>query len=60
MFPYEYTCILKALKLLNVSYINVFLETAPVSDKSLVGGMFRVKHFFNKRFYKYTEDNFED
>ena len=56
MLPYEYSVILKTLKNLNVSRINVYLETSSVSDTDLNGKIHKVSHYFNKRFYKYTED----
>ena len=44
---------------MQVPHVNVYFESGAVSDESLVGGVYRVKHFYNKRFYKYTEEKFE-
>ena len=57
MLPYEYSVILKALKKLNVEHINIYLEATSVSNKSLNGHIHHVKHYYNKRFYKYTEES---
>jgi len=59
MFPYEYAVILKALKELAVPVVNVYLEANSVSDENLNGHIHRVKHYYNKRFYKFTPENFE-
>ena len=56
MLPYEYSVLLKTFKKLNIPHINVYLEASGVSDNTLIGGVHRVKYFFNKRFYKLTEE----
>lgn len=55
MLPYEYAVILKALKQLNASNINIFFEASAVSNGSMNGHVHRISHYYNKRFYKYTE-----
>jgi hypothetical protein len=55
MLPYEYAVILKALKQLGSPNINVYFEASSVSDTTLNGHVHRISHYFNKRFYKYTE-----
>ena len=55
MLPYEYAVLLKALKKLNVTKINIYVEASSVADTSLNGHVHHVSQFFNKRFYKYTE-----
>jgi len=55
MLPYEYTIILKALKQLSVKNISIFFEASAVSNGSLNGHVHRISHYYNKRFYKYTE-----
>jgi hypothetical protein len=35
----------------------VYLEATSVSNKSLNGHVHHVKHYYNKRFYKYTEES---
>jgi hypothetical protein len=55
MLPYEYAVLLKALKKLSVTNINVYFEASSVSDESLNGHVHHVSQYFNKRFYKYTE-----
>ncbi|TNV83810.1 hypothetical protein FGO68_gene11754 [Halteria grandinella] len=55
MLPYEYSIILKALKTLGVSTINIYLEASSISDDSLNGHVHKVSHYYNKRFYKHTE-----
>jgi hypothetical protein len=55
MLPYEYSVILKALAKLNPMHFNVYLESASVSDPSLHSAVYPIHHYFNKRFYKYTE-----
>lgn len=57
MLPYEYSVLLKTFKKLGIPTINVYLEASSVEDDSLNGTVHRVKYFFNKRFYKYTEHN---
>jgi hypothetical protein len=59
MFPYEYSVLLKAFKLLEVPHINVYLEAGAVADQTLAGSVQRVKFYYNKRFYKYTEENLD-
>lgn len=59
MLPYEYSLILKALKKLQITNINVYFEASSVSDESLNGQVHRVKHYYNKRFFKLTEKNLE-
>lgn len=59
MLPYEYSTILKALKRLNVHNLNAFLEAITVHDQSLVGKLHAVGDYFNKRFYKFTEDHLD-
>lgn len=55
MLPYEYAVILKALKQLNAKNISVFFEASAVSSGALNGHVHRISHYYNKRFYKYTE-----
>jgi hypothetical protein len=55
MLPYEYSILLKALKQLGVTNINIYFEASAVSDGSLNGHVHRISHFYNKRFYKHTE-----
>lgn len=55
MLPYEYSVILKALQILNVHNINVYIEASSVHDESLNNHVHRVSQYFNKRFYKYSE-----
>jgi len=55
MLPYEYSIILKALKSLDPNNISIFFEASAVSNSSLNGHIYRVSHYYNKRFYKYTE-----
>ena len=55
MLPFEYSVILKALKKLNVTNINVYFEASSVSDQSLNGHVHHISQYFNKRFYKHTE-----
>jgi len=59
MLPYEYSLILKALKLLQVGNINVYFEAQAVSDQSLNGQVHRVKFYHNKRFFKFTESGLD-
>lgn len=58
MFPYEYTMLLKTFKELEIPYVNVYLEASSVSDTTLNNSIHRVKYYYNKRFYKYTEEGF--
>ena len=46
------------LKKLEVPYVNVYLEASSVSDSTLNNEIHRIKHYYNKRFYKYTEEDF--
>jgi len=55
MLPYEYSLILKVLKRLQVPNLNVYFEASTVNDDTLTGHVHRVKYYFNKRFYKFTE-----
>jgi hypothetical protein len=55
MLPYEYSVILKALKMLGVNKINIYFEASSVTDSSLNGKVHNISQYFNKRFYKYTE-----
>ena len=55
MLPYEYAVILKALKALQANNINIYFEASSISDTNLNGHVHRVSHYFNKRFFKYTE-----
>jgi len=55
MLPYEYSVILKALKQLSPKNISIFFEASTVSNSSLNGHVHRISHYYNKRFYKYTE-----
>lgn len=58
MLPYEYSVILKALQKIGISTINVYLEALAVEDSAtLANRIHPIKYYFNKRFYKYTEDN---
>jgi hypothetical protein len=59
MLPYEYSVILNALKQLEVTAISVFFEAKAVQDSSLDGHVHRVSSYFNKRFYKYSEEGRE-
>lgn len=56
MFPYEYSVLLKTFRTLEVPIINVYFEASSVSDTTLNGNVHRVYHYYNKRFYKYTEE----
>jgi hypothetical protein len=58
MFAQEYTVLLKAFKELQIPYVNVYLEASSVTDSTLNNNIHRVKYYYNKRFYKYTEDGF--
>ena len=58
MFPFEYSILLRAFKFLEIPYVNVYLEGSSVSDSSLNNNVHRVKHYYNKRFYKHTEEGF--
>lgn len=58
MFPFEYTILLKAIKELRIPYVNCYLEASGISDPSLNNNVHRVKYYYNKRFYKYTEEGF--
>lgn len=60
MLPYEYSVILKALKELGIPKINVYLEATSIQDKSLNGQVHSIKHYFNKRFYKFSEENVDN
>ena len=55
MLPYEYSIILKALKTLGASNINIYVEASSIQDGALNGHVHQVSHFYNKRFYKHTE-----
>lgn len=55
MLPYEYSVILKAFEKLSIPTINIYLEASAVTDSTLNGKINKVSHYFNKRFYKYTE-----
>ena len=60
MFSYEYAVILRAMKQLEIPQVNVYLEATSVTDSSLNNNIHRIKHYYNKRFYKYTEEDFHD
>lgn len=55
MLPYEYSIILKALKEIGATNINIYVEASSVSDSALGGHVHKVSHYYNKRFYKHTE-----
>jgi hypothetical protein len=58
MLPYEYSVILKVLEKMGITSINVYIEALSVQDTTtLTLKVHPVKHYFNKRFYKFTEDN---
>jgi hypothetical protein len=57
MLPYEYSVLLKAFEQLAIPQVNVYLEASPVAEASLSGKVHRVKYYFNKRFYKMTEES---
>lgn len=59
MFPYEYAVLLKAFRELEIPHVNVYLEASSVTDASLNSNIHRVKYYYNKRFYKYTEEGFD-
>lgn len=56
MLPYEYSVLLKTFKKLGIPQINVYLEASAIAEPSLNGKVHKVKHYFNKRFYKRTEE----
>ncbi|CDW84928.1 purine nucleoside phosphorylase [Stylonychia lemnae] len=59
MLPIEYSAILQALKMLNLSQaIEVYFEASSVSNESLNDQVHRISNssYLNKRFYKLTED----
>jgi hypothetical protein len=58
MLPYEYSVLLKVLEKIGITSINIYLEALSVEgSSSLSNKTHPVKHYFNKRFYKFTEDN---
>lgn len=50
--------LLRAFKEMRIPYINCYLETASVTDASLNNKVHRVKYYYNKRFYKFTDEDF--
>jgi uncharacterized protein (DUF1015 family) len=59
MLHYEYSVLLKVLEKLQVSNINIYFEVGSVNDSSLKGKVHQVKHYFNRRFYKLTDTDFD-
>lgn len=59
MLSHEYSLLLKTLHKLQVSQVNVYFDAAAVSNPELVGQIVDIGGYFNKRFYKLTEEHFD-
>lgn len=54
---FEYNFILKVLKDLGVITFTTMLESLSVSDAEHQGHIHEIGTYFNKRFYKFTDDS---
>ena len=57
MMSFEYSFILKVLKDLGVNTFTTYIEALSVNDYDFKGKICEVGSYFNKRFYKFTEDS---